>query len=56
MKTAGAMAASAPPEQLEIRQLDELTSKTIEAQGQLDFLRMFLDIEKQDGLDTASVE
>ena len=51
MKTAGAMAASAPPEQLDIRQLDELTSKTIEAQGQLDFLRMFLDIEKKDGLD-----
>ena len=50
MKTAGAMAASAPPEQLDIRQLDELTSKTIEAQGQLDFLRMFLDIEKEDGL------
>jgi hypothetical protein len=51
MKIAGAMAASASPEQLDIRQLDELTSKTIEAQGQLDYLRMFLDIEKKAGLD-----
>jgi hypothetical protein len=37
--------------QLDIRQLDELTSKTIEAQGQLDYLRMFLDIKKIEGLD-----
>lgn len=51
MKIAGAMAASASPEQLDTRQLDELTSKTIEAQGQLDYLRMFLDIEKKEGLD-----
>ena len=50
-KIAGAMAASASAEQLDIRQLDELTSKTIEAQGQLDYLRMFLDIEKNDGFD-----
>jgi hypothetical protein len=50
MKIAAANAASAPPEQLDIRQLDELTSKTIEAQGLLDYLRMFLDIEKG-GLD-----
>jgi hypothetical protein len=46
MKIAGAMAASASPEPLDIHQLDELTSKTIEAQGQLDYLRWFLDIEE----------
>ena len=50
MKIAGAMAVSASSEPLDIHQLDELTSKTIEAQGQLDYLRMFLDIEKG-GLD-----
>jgi hypothetical protein len=50
MKIAGAMAASASSEPLDIHQLDELASKTIEAQGQLDYLRMFLDIEKG-GLD-----
>jgi hypothetical protein len=46
MKIAGAMAASASSEPLDIHRLDELTSKTIEAQGQLDYLRMFLDIEE----------
>jgi hypothetical protein len=46
MKIAGAMAASASLEPLDIRQLDELTSKTVEAQGLLDHLRLFLDIEK----------
>lgn len=50
MKVAGAMASSASQEPLDIHQLDELTSKTIEAQGQLDYLRMFLNIEKG-GLD-----
>lgn len=51
MKIAGAMATNASSEPLDTHQLDELTSKTIEAQGQLDYLRMFLDIEKKDGLD-----
>jgi hypothetical protein len=46
MKIAGAMAASVSPEPLDMHQLDELTSKTIEAQGRLDYLRMFLDIEE----------
>jgi hypothetical protein len=49
MKIAGAMAASASSEPLDIHQLDELTSKTVEAQGQLDHLRMFLGFE-EDGL------
>jgi hypothetical protein len=51
MKIAGAMAANASSEPLDTHQLDELSSETIEAQGQLDYLRMFLDIEKKDGLD-----
>jgi len=46
MKIAGALAASASPEPLDIHQLDELTSKTVEAQGRLDYLRLFLDIEE----------
>jgi hypothetical protein len=46
MKIAGAMAASASLEPLDTHQLDELTSKTIEAQGRLDYLRLFLDIEE----------
>jgi hypothetical protein len=46
IKIAGAMTASASVGPLDIHQLDELTSKTIEAQGQLDYLRMFLDIEE----------
>ena len=46
MKITGAMAASASSEPLDIRELDELTSKTVEAQGQLDHLRMFLGIEE----------
>jgi hypothetical protein len=51
MKIAGAMAANASTEPLDTHQLDELTTKTIEAQGQLDYLRMFLDIGKKYGLD-----
>jgi hypothetical protein len=35
-----------PAVTVDIHQIDELTSKTIEAQGQLDYLRMFLDIEE----------
>jgi len=46
MKIAGAIAANASLEPLDIHQLDELTSKTIEAQGRLDYLRLFLDIEE----------
>lgn len=51
MKIAAAMAASASQEPLDIHQLDELASKTVEAQGRLDYLRLFLDIEKEEGLD-----
>jgi len=53
MKIAAANAANvanASPEQLDTRQLDELTSKTIEAQGRLDYVQMFLDIEER-GID-----
>ena len=53
MKIAAANAAyveNAAPEQLDTRQLDELTSKTIEAQGRLDYLQMFLNIEER-GID-----
>jgi hypothetical protein len=39
MKIAGATAANASSEPLDIHQLDELTSKTVEAQGRLDHLR-----------------
>jgi hypothetical protein len=46
MKIAGAMTASESVGPLDIHQLDELTSKTIESQGQLDYLRMILDIEE----------
>jgi hypothetical protein len=46
IKIAGAKAASASSEPLDIHQLDELTSKTVEAQGQLAHLRLFLDIEE----------
>jgi hypothetical protein len=46
MKIAGATAASVSSEPTDIHQLDELTSKTVEAQGLLDHLRLFLDIEE----------
>lgn len=45
----GAIAASAAPENLSARDLDELAGKTMEAQGRLENLRMFLGFEG-DGL------
>jgi hypothetical protein len=41
-----AIAASAPPEKLNEHDLDELASKTMEAQGRLVNLRMFLGFEE----------
>jgi uncharacterized iron-regulated membrane protein len=41
-----AIAASAPPEKLNEHDLDELAGKTLEAQGRLANLRMFLEIEE----------
>ena len=43
---AAAIAASAPPEKLSEHDLNELASKTMEAQGRLVNLRMFLDFEE----------
>jgi hypothetical protein len=47
----GAIAASAPPEKLSAHELDELADKTMEAQGRLENLRMFLGFEES-GLKT----
>lgn len=46
LQIASAMAASASPEKLAPRDLDELASETMEAQGRLENLRMFLGFEK----------
>jgi hypothetical protein len=48
-----AIAASAPPEKLSEHDLNELASKTMEAQGRLVNLRMFLEFE-ENGLGTLS--
>jgi len=48
---AAAIAASAPPEKLSEHDLNELASKSMEAQGRLVNLRMFLEFEKE-GLGT----
>lgn len=48
-----AIAASAPPEKLGEHDLNELASKTMEAQGRLVNLRMFLRFE-ENGLGTLS--
>ena len=48
---AAAIAASAPPEKLSEYDLKELASKTMEAQGRLVNLRMFLELE-ENGLGT----
>jgi hypothetical protein len=44
---AAAIAASAPPEKLSEHDLNELASKTMEAQGRLVNLRMFLEFQKK---------
>ena len=49
MKIARAWAATVPPEKLDSQELEALEHRTIEAQGQLDVLTMFLKIE-DDGL------
>ena len=46
MKIAGAIAASALPERISAHDLDELASKTMEAQGRLENFEMFLEFEK----------
>lgn len=43
----GAIAASAPPEKLNEHDLDDLASKTMEAQGRLVNLKMFLGFEEE---------
>jgi len=53
MTTSGAIASRAPLEKLTERDLDELASKTSEAQGRLAHLSMFLGYEKK-GLDRMS--
>ena len=50
LQIGGAIAASAAPEKLSARDLDDLSSKTMEAQGRLVNLRMFLGFEGS-GLD-----
>ncbi|HEY2782409.1 MAG TPA: hypothetical protein VGI90_16625 [Steroidobacteraceae bacterium] len=45
LQIGGAIAASAAPEKLGARALDELESRTLEAQGRLENLRMFLGFE-----------
>jgi hypothetical protein len=45
LQIGGAIAASAAPEGLGDRNLDELESRTIEAQGRLENFRMFLGFE-----------
>ena len=51
LQIGGAIASSAAPERLSAHDLDELASKTMEAQGRLEHLRMFLGFE-HDGLET----
>jgi hypothetical protein len=51
LQIAAAIAASAPPEKLSEHDLNELASKTMEAQGRLVNLRMFLEFE-ENGLGT----
>jgi hypothetical protein len=46
LQIGAAMAASAPPEKLNEHDLNELASKTVEAQGRLVNLRMFLGYEE----------
>lgn len=46
IRIAGAIAASAPAESLNAHDLDELAGKTMEAQGRLENLRMFLGYEE----------
>lgn len=46
LQIAGAIAASAAPDKLSDHDLDELASKTLEAQGRLQNLRMFLGFEE----------
>ena len=46
LQIGAAIAASAPPEKLSQHDLDELASKTMEAQGRLVNLRMFLRFEE----------
>jgi hypothetical protein len=46
LDVAAAIAASAPPEKINEHDLNELASKTMEAQGRLANLRMFLGFEK----------
>ena len=53
MTTSGAIASRAPLDKLSDRDLDELASKTSEAQGRLAHLGMFLGYEKN-GLDRMS--
>lgn len=50
---AGAIAASSPPEKLSPHELDELADRTMEAQGRLENLRMFLGFEEY-GLEVLS--
>lgn len=45
MKIAGAIAASAAPEKMSAHDLDELASRTMEAQGRLENYKMFLGFE-----------
>lgn len=47
MKIAAALAGSAPPEQLDPQELGELARRTIEAQGRLDYFKLFLNIEEE---------
>ncbi|HZE13045.1 MAG TPA: hypothetical protein VE086_04745 [Chthoniobacterales bacterium] len=53
IKIGGAIAGRAPLDKLTERDLDELASKTSEAQGRLAFLSMFLQFER-DGFDRLS--
>ncbi len=53
LQIGAAIAASAPPETLSEHDLNELASKTLEAQGRLVNLRMFLEFEET-GLETLS--
>ena len=46
LQIAGAIATSATPDKLSARDLDELASKTMEAQGRLANLKMFLGFEE----------
>jgi hypothetical protein len=53
IKIGGAIASRAPLDKLTARDLDELASKTSEAQGRLAFLSMFLRFERE-GFDRLS--